>query len=443
MNETPFIHRLTEKIEKKQSRFHVPGHKGQFPGMDFLNYAAPYDYTELPDTDSLYEAEGIILSLEERVAALYKSAASFLSCGGATLCIQTMLALSAKEGDTVIVGRGCHGSAVSAMALLGISPIWVWPTPDGGLPGQIEPEEIEKAVKEHPEASAVYLTSPNYFGQMADIAAISKICKKAGISLLVDNAHGAHLPFAGEVHPMEAGATMCADSAHKTLPALTGSAFLHLGVPLEPMEVRETMRLFGSTSPSYLMMASMDYAVGYFENNGAAAYRTLCQNVKIIKAETTSSEYEWATGNVDPMRITISARKLGYDGAALNRYLSDKGIDAEMEGGDYVVLVPTPFNSEEDMARLSETLCAIVPIGSLSPKETLPLTKPEKVLEPRAAIFSSKEEISIENATWRIAASVAAPCPPGVPLVVPGEKIDPVTLEILKGYGISHIKVVK
>ncbi len=262
---TPLFDAIEALLRRQDfSRFHTPGHKGS--ALGFLSAVTPWDFTEVRGADSLFEADGPISETERLYTGFCGTAGSFLSAGGSTLCIQAMLRLVQPLGQKILIGRNAHGSAVSAMALLGLTPVWLCPeTGTDLLPAPITPAQAEAALARHPDAAAVYVTSPDYFGKLTDIAGLSEVCRRYGVPLLVDNAHGAELFFTdGARHPMQLGADLCCDSLHKTLPVLTGGAMLHVGDTALARKsgfaasAKEAMHLFGSTSPSYLVMLSMD-----------------------------------------------------------------------------------------------------------------------------------------------------------------------------------------
>ena len=201
--ETPLYTALTDYQKKKYASFHTPGHKNT---ISFLKYNLyDLDFTELPDTDSLFEAEGCILKAEQTAAKAFSTLLCVLSAGGCTMCIQGMLRLAAPSGGKLVCGRIIHRSAVNTMALLGIDPVWIMPEPNAGegLAGRITPEGVRRALEKNPEAKGVYLTSPDYYGVICDIQGIACVCKEYGVPLLVDNAHGAHLGYLSEnLHPI-------------------------------------------------------------------------------------------------------------------------------------------------------------------------------------------------------------------------------------------------
>ena len=231
------LRQYLEKLHNShRARFHMPGHKGrgELPPFDA---ACPYDITEIAGADSLFEASGILAKGEEATAQIYGSKATLWSAGGSTLCIQAMLGLTCREGDLILAVRNAHHAFAHAAILLGVRVRWLLPQrqEQGGLYGAVTAGEVEQALQEFPQAKGVWITTPDYLGGMADMKAIAEICHRRGVKLLVDNAHGAYLLYTHR-HPMQLGADLCCDSPHKTLPVLTGGAWLHLShqVPYTP-----------------------------------------------------------------------------------------------------------------------------------------------------------------------------------------------------------------
>ena len=263
----PLFDAVTAHAKKQKVSMHMPAHKGKFPALGGIQ---KFDITEIPDTGSLFDGEGATALAEAEAQKLFGSAATFMSAGGCTLCIQAMFRAAAPHGGKVVCGRVVHRSAVNAMSLLGIEPVWVLPDPSAGelFSGRITAEGVRHALEKTPEAKAVYITSPDYFGVISDVKSIAAVAREFGVPLLVDCAHGAHLKFLEkDISPLALGATMSAESAHKTLPVLTGGAWLQIGDESFVPEIRRAMALFGSTSPSYPIMISLDLARDWLENN--------------------------------------------------------------------------------------------------------------------------------------------------------------------------------
>ncbi|MBQ6877635.1 MAG: aminotransferase class V-fold PLP-dependent enzyme [Oscillospiraceae bacterium] len=426
----PLENALNEYIGKDLSRFHMPGHKG---AENFPEYYK-YDITEVEGADSLFEASEAIFETEKRFAKIYGSGASLISAGGSTLCIQGMIATALNPGDKIIIARNCHASAVNTMALLDLEPIWINPRDLRGA---------EKAFSENPDAKAVYLTSPDYFGVMSDIEAFAKLAHENGAKLLVDNAHGAHLHFTPiEMHPIALGADMCADSLHKSLPVLTGGALLHLKDGALRGIAKQKMRLFGSTSPSYLIMQSIDRCAEYLETN--AKYDFAMLNGKVANLRYKAFEHGLApkVRNVEPARLTLSVKSTEMTGEEFGIKLREHGIEPEYVNDEWAVLMASPFNSERDFERVATFIENTFGNGFAAFEERLS-QMPEKAMSVRKAVFSETEEIETEKAIGRISARLNLPCPPCIALSVPGEIIDEKIAALLIKYGIEKINVVK
>ncbi|MBC8571323.1 Orn/Lys/Arg family decarboxylase [Zongyangia hominis] len=348
---TPIRRMLDAYLAEGKARMHMPGHKGILPPP--LGDAAAYDITEVQGADSLFECDGVIRACEEGFAALYGAKESLLSCGGSTLCIQAMLALAAHPGEKILFFRNIHRAALNAMILLDIRPVWIYPEGDAEGFGRAEPYQVREMLEAHPDIRGVYLTSPDYYGGMHDIAAIAKICHAFDVPLLVDNAHGAHLRFLErDRHPISLGADLCCDSLHKTLPALTGSAILHIGADRFSRDAaKEAMGLFGSTSPSYLMMLSMDMLLSDPARLTEEIRRTVgqCERVRALLRYRG-----YAVLDGDPMKLTF--RRPGRTGLETAALLREAGIEPEFADGKWVVLMPSMNTPDEDFIRLTRHL---------------------------------------------------------------------------------------
>ncbi|CZT55267.1 Arginine decarboxylase [Eubacteriaceae bacterium CHKCI005] len=444
-NSMPLVRALREHLSLGRISFHTPGHKGLPSPLDGLGDLKRLDLTELPDTDSLYEADGPIAQAMELAAGFFHAKRTLFSSGGCTLCIQAMLYLAAPTGGKVIFGRTLHRSAVNAMALLDITPVWVLPRPDAGsgLPGRIHPDDVEDALLRHPDAKAVYVTSPDYYGTRSDIASLAAVCRRRGVLLLVDNAHGAHFSLlTPDIHPLHLGADACADSAHKTLPVLTGGAWLQLGQRMPAEGALDAMALFGSTSPSYPIMASLDLCRSWMQEKGNAAFSQLQGQVEEVKKRAEGLGIPSPKGPVDPVRLAFNTLAVGVDGRRAAEHLRLYGIEPEMSDKGWVVLLPSPFHEKRHLQRLMDALTAL-PHGTEQSEAYFAPTLPEAVERPRAAVLGPSQWVDVEQCVGRVAAQAACPCPPGVPLVMPGEKIDQrVQLELIHS-GIRRLKVVK
>lgn len=429
---------------KKLNRvsFHTPGHKG----CNFLNdEITSLDLTELPLTDSLYEASGCIKESEEKMAKLYGAKATLFSAGGNTLCIQTMIALAVGYGGKMLVGRNVHRSVVSTMALLNIEPVWIMNRRDAGkgIPGRIYKEDVYKALCIHRDIKAVFITSPDYYGVISDIGGIADVCKQFGVPLLVDNAHGSHFICTKEnLHPINLGAAMSADSLHKTLPVLTGGAVLHINDDKYINNAKNCMSIFGSTSPSYPIMTSIDLCRKWLESQGMYLYNCLEEKVSYIKNVISNLGIPMPIGLCDQTRISLNVAFVGYSGYEFRNCLYKYNIEPEYCDDNYVVLIVSPFNGAGDLNLLLDCIRKVKVKKSIY-TECGNVIVPKVEMSIKDAMFLNYETVDIDFSCGKIAAEILCPCPPGVPVVMPGEVIGDCQKIMLRNYGISQVKVVK
>ena len=452
--DTPLANAVSAHIYRQTASFHTPGHKGRAPLLKSLADLSA-DLTELPDTGSLYDGGDAVEAAEIQAARAFGASQTFFSGGGCTLCIQAMLFLGAGMGGRVLMARNAHRSALHAAALLGLDVTWLWP--DGlEITGFQQPsvESVESSLKADRRIRAVYVTSPDYAGNLCDVAGIAAVCRRFGVPLLVDNAHGSHLGAFGR-HPLALGAAMTADSAHKTLPVLTGGAWLHTrpGFPVARAEAKAAMALFGSTSPAFPVLASLDLARRWWEEDGPAAFRALAQRVEALRRTADASGVVRAAFSErpaalrDPVRLVLDGTPGRVSGHAIGAYLRSRGCEPEHTDNRYAILIPTPFNTAEELDRLEQALRAL-PAACL-PASAVGFTpfpegaRPEAALSPREALLHPAETVPIGEAAGRIAARSVCPCPPGIAAAVPGERLSPALTRMLEIAGFSQIVVLK
>lgn len=439
---TPICDFISHYVRENPLRCHMPGHKGK-P----LLGPEPWDITEVAGADSLYEAEGIIRDSEENASALF-GAQTVYSTEGSSQCIRAMVYLAllrARESgrsNRILAGRNAHKTFLSAAALTGADVRWLWGRTDSYLACPLNAEAVERALEEEPQLpAAVYLTSPDYLGNTLDLAAIAAVCHARAVPLLVDNAHGAYLKFLRPSrHPVDLGADLCCDSAHKTLPGLTGTAYLHISGDAPEVfsqQVKNAMALFGSTSPSYLLLASLDavnryLADGYPDKLAVAACRAEKLRARLVSAG-------WSLTGDEAMKLTLCTKPFGYTGMELAERLAESGVVCEFADADHLVLMVTP---ESDLSRLEEVLLSVerrTPIA-----QTVPLMeRPRKVLSVREALMSPCEAIPAAESAGRVLAAASVGCPPAVPIVVSGERISDDAVKAFAYYGIESVTVIK
>ena len=414
-------------------RAHMPGHKGH--GGDIYRR----DITEIHGADSLYEANGIIAASEARASRIFGSLSTLYSCGGSTLCIQTMLALCVPQGGKVAAVRNCHRAFLSACIIGDYDVEWIYP--EGGLiGGGISPAQAREVLERH-HPVLLYVTSPDYSGNIAPIEELAGICHEYGVILAVDNAHGAYLRFVYEdgrpLHPLFQGADICCDSAHKTLPVLTGGAYLHINSPLEkyPGQAKMLMSTFGSSSPSYLILDSLDRCNGYMESllQGDDYFDDLRRMKPVPRAFDTAGD--------ECGKLAIVAPSGGYTGHELAQELRERGIECEFADDVYTVLMLTGLTKEE-LSYISRAIDDIPPRTPFS--ADIPAVMPHRrVMSLREAFFSEQELLPVTECAGRVCARAVTVCPPGIAVTTGGEVFLPEDIPILVSQGMTHAAVVK
>lgn len=443
--DTPICDFVREYAKSNTCRLHMPGHKGTaFLGIEHL------DITEIQGADSLYEAEGIIAKSEANASKLF-GCRTLYSTEGSSQCIRAMLYLlslySKQQGRKPLVaaGRNAHKAFLTASAMLDVDVRWLYPdNPVSYLSCNLTPEEMEEYLKNTQEKPvAVYLTSPDYLGMVADIGALAEVCHRYGVLLAVDNAHGAYLKFLPQsLHPIDLGADICCDSAHKTLPVLTGGAYLHLSAEMDAAvgkQAKNALMLFGSTSPSYLILQSLDAANQYLDSY-PKQLQTLIPNLDAFKIRLCKQGYS-LYGN-EALKLTIQAKSYGYTGNQLAQLLRQSKIEAEFADPDYVVLMLSSETGEETLDHLERVLCRIVPQAPIT--DGCPaFALGEQVMPIREAVLACSQQLPVEKCLGRILAVPTVGCPPAVPILVCGERIDKHAVECFTYYGIDHCFVIK
>ena len=432
---TPVFDFLKTYEKACQVRLHMPGHKG----MPFLG-CEKWDITEVAGADTLYEAEGIIAQSEENAAAIFGTEKTFFLTEGSSQAIRAMVYLAAQGKDSpwFLAARNAHKAFLYALALCDADVQWLWPKKtDSVCACPITPQDVEQALLDAETVpAAVYVTSPDYLGNVLPIKEIAEVCHKFGTRLLVDNAHGAYLHFLPQSrHPIALGADMCCDSAHKTLPVLTGGAYLHISKNAPEAFARQgkqALALFGSTSPSYLVLASLDLCNRYLSEEIKGKLHSVLPLVG--KTKECLRQKGWDVLDGEPMKLTVRC-----PGTQVADRLRKQNIECEYADRDFLVLMPSAQTTEEEFARLTK---AMGECDSLKTAEMPSFCIPEKALSPRQAMFAPWEWVKTEDSEGRVAAAPTAGCPPAVPIVVSGEQIGKQTASLLAYYGFDRVAVV-
>lgn len=452
--------------DKEIIRLHMPGHKGKFEDCD-------NDITEVHGADSLYEADSIILESENMTADLFGTRRTFYSTEGSSQVIKSMCFLAIKYASqrnvefagndfVIAASRNAHKSFINASMLLKFDIAWL-PSEDEDFSickCHVTPEGLRQFLTEYKKnnnkiLAAVFVTSPDYLGNMLDIRALAKVAHEFNTLLICDNAHGSYLKFVGEdLHPMSLGADMCTDSAHKTLPVLTGGAYLHISrTSPEGLEnsARQAMLLFGSTSPSYKIMRSMDLAL---ERVKPEEYKAAAEHLAELKDELR--EMGMKIYGDEPLKLTMDLRDTDIDGNILSEKLRDKKIYCEYAEPDFVVTMWSPFNEYPDnFVRFRDAISEIAgnalkggDAGELFDirEDTAVIHKrfnlPEVVYQPFETLLLPKKIMKVgESMIGEIAADNMTGCPPAITPVIAGEKIDKDVIEIMKFYGVEELGV--
>ena len=428
-------------------RLHMPGHKGAGPfGVEAL------DITEIPGAVVLYAPHGVIAESEANAAALFGSAKTVYSTEGSSLCIRAMLCLArlwaAASGKKpfVLAGRNAHRSFLSAAALLDVGVAWLYGEENGrgAVSCPVSAEGLARRFSELPEAPvAVYITSPNYLGERADLSALAAVCHAHGALLLADNAHGAYLKFMSiSQHPLDLGADLCCDSAHKTLGVLTGGAYLHVAKSAPSMlcgAAERAMALFAGTSPSYLVLQSLDAMNAALDSGYVNSIMSTISQAAALRDALAADE--WALVGDEPLKLTLRTKPRGYTGGEVAALLEQRHIFCEFADPDYIVFMLTPYLPDDACDRLLSALRGLPPRTPLTnaPPE---LCKSRRILSPREAMLATFETLHVDQALGRVLASPCVSCPPAVPILVCGEEIDETAVRAFHYYGIESVEVV-
>lgn len=427
------------------TRAHMPGHKGQ----DFVGCEA-YDITEVAGADSLYEATGIIAESEDNATSLFGTARTVYSTEGSSQCIRAMLYLAMinrkqRTKPVVVATRNAHKAFLYAAAVLDIEVVWLWPEEDAcslcSCP--VSAKKIEETLSRMEEPPiTVYVTSPDYLGGQLDIQGIADACHKNGTILAVDNAHGAYLRFVNpSQHPMDLGADICCDSAHKTLSVLTGGAYLHISKSAPEdfvKQAKQAMALFGSTSPSYLIMMSLDICNAYL----AEIYsELLIQTIKHVdELKEALQKNGWQIAETEPLKLTVRMPK-GLSGVQMTENLRKACVECEYADAGHVICMFTPENLERDFERVLHTFGE-----NQKPYEEREVLQKKNCIHAcsiREAMFAKQETVLAKDALGRICGAPTVSCPPAIPIIVAGEVIDEEALRLFEYYGIETVDVVK
>ncbi len=469
--------RLVEYCSTDNYPFHMPGHK-----RSILEQKNPYAYdiTEIEGFDNLHEPQGILRIAMEEAATFYGADKTYFLVNGSTSGILSAISATTSIGDEIIIARNCHKSVYNAIFLRELKQTYLYPeyVEEYGICGGIKPEQVKTVLREHPNAKAVVITSPTYEGVVSDIAAIADIVHSFGIPLIVDEAHGAHLGMHDRLpkSALKLGADLVIQSLHKTLPALTQTALLHIHFRQEngkylvaKDEVERYLSIYQTSSPSYVLMASIDECINKIKSEGILLFEPFIKRLEVIKQHGKQLTHlkimdDGIAGKngvyaLDVSKLIISTRATGLTGQQLYNKLNEKfNLMLEMAAGDYVIAMTSPMDSEEGLLRLFTALAEIdrdLRIGGneymllANRLETVTERTEREFFMPEAVVLSSISEafkqdsdvVKIQNAVGRVSGSYVYLYPPGIPIIAPGDMISAETIGLVEKFKNSGLKV--
>lgn len=455
---TEIINHLREIVETNLISFHVPGHKlgkiyDKLGYSDIVKNIYKMDTTEIPGTDNLHSPEGIIKKSQERASKAFKSDETYYLINGSTCGIQGAIMALCNPKDKIIVNRDCHQSVINSCILADIEPIYILSKIDKetNIQEGIDIEEAKKIIDNNLDAKAILLTYPTYYGKTFELKEICDYAHKHNIAVIVDEAHGAHLGLSDRLPKtaLEEGADIVIQSTHKTLPSFTQSSMIHIkGDRVDRQKLSTMLRIIESSSPSYILMSSLELAVNIYETKGNELMEELLDNIEGFKEKNKNTSFDIYNED-DKTKLFLSSKKLGMTGYELEDLLREKyNIQVELANYYGVLLICTIGNTKEDLDKLSE---ALEDMSNRYKKDSYiecleyPVVIPEKALNPREAFYKNKKSVKIYESIGQICAEYVIPYPPGVSLLSPGEVItkeiiDYVILCHKKGMNINGIK---
>ncbi|MBQ1846675.1 MAG: DegT/DnrJ/EryC1/StrS family aminotransferase [Clostridia bacterium] len=434
---TPICDFARDYVSRRALRLHVPGHGGK-------GVFEEYDLTEIEGADDLFHASGVIKQSETNAGRIF-GMPTYYSTEGSSLCIRAMLRLACvyavRNGKKphILAGRNAHRSFFSAAALLGFDVSFIYSK--SYLECVVTPDDLLGFIEKNGIPTALYVTTPDYIGNITPLSGLSEICRKYGILLIADCAHGAYLKFDSSLrHPADLGADLCCASAHKTLPVLTGGAYLHASDRFAESDVREALSLFASSSPSYLILQSLDAVNPYLYKGFASDLKRTKKNVYEMKARLSDRGYVFSGD--EPLKTVIKPKSYGYTGTSLADILRKNGIECEFADPDHLVMMIPAGVDGSDLSRLENVLSA-VPMKKEIKKAPPELDAPKRILGIRDAALAPSTDLPVRECIGKIASGVSVGCPPAVPVVVGGELIDESAVAVMKYYGIKTCRVLK
>ena len=437
-----FYNKLENLYNSNMYPLHMPGHKRNAEDI-VLKDISKIDITEIDDFDNLHDANGIIATAQERANKLYGADETFFLVNGSTSGVLSAISAVAGENDTILVGRNCHKSLYHAAYLRKLNLKYIYPEylREYDLYGKIDPDTLENML--NPSIKAVFITSPTYDGISSDIAKIADIAHKNGIPLIVDAAHGAHFGFSKELpeNAIKQGADLVIHSVHKTLPSMTQTALLHVqGKLIDRDRLRRFLRIYQTSSPSYVFMASIDSCMDYLDGTNKGFFDNLIKFKEEIIQATANTRHIKVFGNDiinDAAKVVISVKNTTMTGQQLYDILrEDYDLQLEMAGASYGLAIISGLDTQEGIRRL---IRAIIEIDEQLSEKTDSsydemLYRNEVIMPIYKAWDSDYDILRLDQATGACSADFINLYPPGIPLVVPGEIITQKLIDDLKRF---------
>lgn len=456
---TPIIDSLKKIVDDNIISFHMPGHKkGAIYKMlgyqDILENLYKLDTTEIPGTDNLHSPEECIKESLKRASEVFKSDKTFYLVNGSTCGIEAAIMASVNPKEKIILNRDCHQSAINSCIIGDIDPIYVNPSinKNSNTLSGVSFDDVKRVIDSNLDAKAVFLTYPTYFGDVFDLKSICSYAHEKGMTVIIDEAHGAHLGLSEKLPEtaLSQGADIVIQSTHKTLPSFTQSSMIHIkGNRIDINKLTNMLRITESSSPSYLLMASLDIAVDIYEKNGFDLMDKLLSNINEFKSELYKLKNIKVDESKDYTKIFLNTKKLGITGHELESILREKyNIQVELSNYYGVLLIATIGNTKDEFLKLRNVLFEI---DKIYKKEdylknvSYPIKLPKKILSPREAFYMDKKNVKIENSIGKISGEYIIPYPPGVSLVSPGEEITKEVIDYIiecksKGMNVNGVK---
>ncbi len=467
--QTPFLNSLMQAKAAREYSFHMPGHKfiagTHTPITEFMGEAAfEADLNEIsPGVDYLHAAKGALLEAQRLAADAVGADRTFFLINGSTVGNQASMLATVHDGQTVIVPRASHRSVYGGLILSGANPVYVPPVyhPQVEFPLGVPLDHVRDLLQAHPDAKAIQITSPNYYGYLSDVGGLATLAHSRNIPLLVDEAHGAHLPFHPDLPPsgVEVGADLVVQSSHKTLGALTQAALLHLkGTRVPSAKLEQILSLMQSSSPSVLLTASLDAARQQMAMHGHELLSKTIQLAANAREAIRAISGLWCYGDEligaygifahDPTKLVIRVVDTGMNGPTFARYLAQEhNVYGEFVDPKHIICSITIADDEARVDYLLNALRTVAAKGTSdarpeTPHLTTPPNLPQMVINPRQANFAASKRVPLSQAVGEVCAEQIMPYPPGIPLLLPGERIDSDMVDYLryiKSHGVTIV----